>query len=47
MLAGGDFGSLLSRININGGIIINPVNAGITYLLLSTHSEELPLSMFF
>lgn len=28
-LAGGDFGSLLSRININGGIILNPVNAGI------------------
>ncbi|UZD49128.1 hypothetical protein [Peribacillus frigoritolerans] len=28
-LAGGDFRSLLSRININGGIILNPVNAGI------------------
>ena len=28
-LAGGDFGSLISRININGGIILNPVNAGI------------------
>lgn len=24
-----DFGSLFSRININGGIILNPVNAGI------------------
>ncbi|MEY8757394.1 hypothetical protein AB9M93_23350 [Peribacillus frigoritolerans] len=29
MLATGDFGSLFSRININGGIILNPVNAGI------------------
>jgi hypothetical protein len=29
MLAAGDFGSLFSRININGGIILNPVNAGI------------------
>ncbi|MFS0667080.1 hypothetical protein AB1L12_03985 [Peribacillus frigoritolerans] len=29
MLAGGDFGSLLCRININGSIILNPVNAGI------------------
>ncbi|MFJ7366785.1 hypothetical protein ACIQWQ_22085 [Peribacillus frigoritolerans] len=28
-LAGGDFGSLFSRININGGIILNPVNSGI------------------
>jgi hypothetical protein len=29
MLAAGDFGSLFSRININGSIILNPVNAGI------------------
>ncbi|MCR8869202.1 hypothetical protein MRBLBA21_000364 [Peribacillus frigoritolerans] len=27
MLAAGNFGSLLSRININGGIILNLVNA--------------------
>jgi hypothetical protein len=27
--AGGDFGTLLSRVNINGGFILNPVNAGI------------------
>jgi hypothetical protein len=29
MLAAGDFGSLFSRINITGGIILNPVNEGI------------------
>ncbi|PHD74058.1 hypothetical protein COF64_16340 [Bacillus sp. AFS043905] len=29
MLAAGDIGSLFSRININGSIILNPVNAGI------------------
>lgn len=46
-LADRDFGSLFSSININGGIILNPVNSGITYLLLSTHSEEWPLSMLF
>lgn len=28
-LSGADFGSLFSRININAGIILNPVNAGI------------------
>lgn len=27
--AGGDFGTLLSRVNINGGLVLSPVNAGI------------------
>jgi hypothetical protein len=27
--AGGDFGTLLSRVEINGGFVLNPVNAGV------------------
>jgi hypothetical protein len=28
-VAGGDFGTLLSRVTINGGFVLNPVNAGV------------------